>query len=226
MRTSPFPTRLIGSLLTALVTLLLTTTLLPPTAQASPTSEAARAVKVIRWSDGDTVVTTAGTVRLIGIDTPERGRCGYRAAKRVATRIAPPGSRIQLVNPRGVADRDRYGRKLRYVMRSGRDVGAVQIKRGSWAAFDGRDGYQRHPRQDRYRRLDRRHANYSCGQSPSRPVPPINGGQCPSYAPIKGNRDSMIYHRPGQRYYAITRAEECFRNAASAEAAGYRASRV
>jgi endonuclease YncB( thermonuclease family) len=212
-------------LLAALTGTVLTGTLLTAPTQASQTSRAAETVKVIRWSDGDTVVTTAGRVRLIGIDTPEVGKCGYRAATRVANRLAPPGSTVRLIRPRGGESTDGT-RLLRYVESAGRDIGAVQIRRGAWAAFDGRDGYQRHPRQDRYRRLDRQHANYNCGTQPSPSVPPINGGQCPSHAPIKGNRESMIYHRPGQTYYAITRAEECFRDAASAEAAGYRPARV
>ena len=55
---------------------------------------------------------------------------------------------------------------------------------------------------------------------------PVSRNSCPSYAPIKGNADSMIYHRPGQRYYDATNPEECFRNGASAEAAGYRAAKV
>ena len=52
------------------------------------------------------------------------------------------------------------------------------------------------------------------------------GGECPSSAPIKGNANSMIYHRPDQQYYDITVAEECFATAAQAEAAGYRAAKV
>ena len=48
---------------------------------------------------------------------------------------------------------------------------------------------------------------------------------CPSSHPIKGNRDSMIYHRPGQQSYNVTKAEECFAYASDAEAAGYRAAK-
>ena len=48
---------------------------------------------------------------------------------------------------------------------------------------------------------------------------------CPSSAPIKGNKDSMIYHRPGQRDYNRTKAEECFASNADAESAGYRAAK-
>jgi hypothetical protein len=52
------------------------------------------------------------------------------------------------------------------------------------------------------------------------------GGACPPSAPIKGNANSMIYHRPGQEYYDITVAEECFATAARTEAAGYRAAKI
>ena len=47
---------------------------------------------------------------------------------------------------------------------------------------------------------------------------------CPASHPIKGNRSSMIYHRPGAEFYDQTRPEDCFASPADAEAAGYRAS--
>lgn len=55
---------------------------------------------------------------------------------------------------------------------------------------------------------------------------PKSDGSCPSWAPIKGNADSMIYHMPGQRHYDITKAEECFRTEDAAVKAGYRKSKV
>lgn len=55
---------------------------------------------------------------------------------------------------------------------------------------------------------------------------PRSDGSCPSWAPIKGNADSMIYHLPGQRFYNVTKAEECFRTQTAAVAAGYRKSKV
>lgn len=200
-----------------------------PAFVTTASAEAAAPVRVLRWVDGDTVVTTRGEVRLIGVDTPERGRCGYRAATRHAVRIAPVGSIIRLANPSSVQDSDRYGRLLRYVDRGRRDISAAQITFGARARYDSGDGYDWHPRQARYHRLDARYRNYRCaasgGSSVSGAVAP-QGWDCPSYAPIKGNASSMIYHRPGQAYYAATHPEECFRNAASAEAAGYRAAKV
>ena len=206
----------------------------PATAAASATTFAT--AKVVRWVDGDTVETSRGTVRLIGVDTPERGRCGYVKATQLARLLAPAGSVIRLGNPGSVKNQDHYGRLLRYVDRGRRDIGNAQIWHGAWARYDSRDGYQRHPRQAKYRRVDARHRNYCGKRNPSsKPkasggvsgaVAPVSKSSCPSYAPIKGNADSMIYHRPGQRYYGVTNPEECFRNAASAEAAGYRAAKV
>ena len=131
-----------------------------------------------------------------------------------------------------MTNQDRYGRLLRYVNRGARDLSAAGIQHGARARYDSRDGYQRHPRQASYRRLDATHRNYRCasgstssGSGVSGTVAP-QGRSCPSYAPIKGNASSMIYHRPGQQYYGATVPEECFRNAASAVAAGYRAAKI
>ncbi|QTH38013.1 hypothetical protein [Yimella sp. cx-51] len=56
--------------------------------------------------------------------------------------------------------------------------------------------------------------------------PPTGSWNCPSWAPIKGNASSRIYHLPGQRYYSKTKPEMCFANERAAIAAGYRKSKV
>lgn len=204
-----------------------------PVAVLAP-AQAASPVKIIRWVDGDTVETTAGEVRLIGVDTPERGRCGYGTATSLATRLAPAGSKISLVNPRSVQDADAYGRKLRYVVRGKVDVGLRQIIKGSRARYDSIDGYDHHPKQKSYRAADKRHQNYQCssgsggGAANSGSYPPISTNSCPAKARIKGNRGSngWIYHVPGQQYYSVTNPEECFATGAAARKAGYRASKV
>ncbi|GAA1180912.1 hypothetical protein GCM10009584_23660 [Ornithinimicrobium humiphilum] len=55
---------------------------------------------------------------------------------------------------------------------------------------------------------------------------PISSWNCPSWAPIKGNANSGIYHMPYQRYYDATKPEDCFRTEAAAVAAGYRKAKV
>jgi hypothetical protein len=49
---------------------------------------------------------------------------------------------------------------------------------------------------------------------------------CPPDYPIKGNRQSRIYHLPGQVSYPSTVAEYCFASAEAAELAGFRMSRA
>ncbi|MGQ2914789.1 cell wall-binding repeat-containing protein [Microbacterium aurantiacum] len=53
---------------------------------------------------------------------------------------------------------------------------------------------------------------------------PASVSSCPSWAPIKGNASSMIYHVPGGQFYARTNPEECFTTEAAARSAGYRKS--
>ena len=104
--------------------------------------------------DGDTIRLANGQyVRLIGVDTPERGRPYYQAAKINLDLLV--GGRIQLVNPASVDDVDRYGRLLRYVRDGGRDTGLAQIRQGyAHARYDSLDGYDRHPMQATYRQTD------------------------------------------------------------------------
>ena len=108
-------------------------------AQAASSYVSWTTAKVVRWVDGDTVVTSKGTVRLIGVDTPERGRCGAGTATAYAKRLAPAGSTIKLGNPKSVRDRDRYNRNLRYVDRG-------QDRPRQPADHQGRQGPLRRPR--------------------------------------------------------------------------------
>lgn len=50
---------------------------------------------------------------------------------------------------------------------------------------------------------------------------PLPDGSAPAGFTIKGNADSMLYHRPDSRSYSVTKAEVWFDSAESAEAAGF-----
>ena len=50
---------------------------------------------------------------------------------------------------------------------------------------------------------------------------PDADGNGPDTHPIKGNRDSMLYHTPDSRYYKVTKAEVWFDTEENAEAAGF-----
>jgi endonuclease YncB( thermonuclease family) len=125
---------------------------------ALPQSARPRVVHVV---DGDTLdVTGDRRVRLVGIDTPEVGECGYERATALLTRLTL-GERVNLA--RSGEDRDKYGRLLRYVDVAGVDAGLVLLRRGvAVARYDSRDGYGFHPREPQYVRADRRSPDGGC----------------------------------------------------------------
>ena len=72
---------------------------------------------VVRWVDGDTVelivdlpfyLTYRNHFRLLGVDTPERGRAGYAEATAYCNAWAPPGTRVTATTEKD----DKYGRWL------------------------------------------------------------------------------------------------------------------
>lgn len=93
--------------------------------------------RVVRVVDGDTYEVRYGgrrhMVRMIGIDTPERGECYYDLATRNLRRALPRGTRVLLVSDRTQDRRDRYGRLLRYTMRTRdhKDINRAQVWKGS-----------------------------------------------------------------------------------------------
>lgn len=178
----------------------------PPvtTPPVQTTTSIARVTAVV---DGDTIRTSRGTVRLIGMDTPERGRCGYNTATANARRLAPVGSQVTLVKVAGRDNQDRYGRYLRYVSRNKVDLGGAQIKAGlADARYDSRDGYGWHPKQDTYVALDRanpdKYPHAACSIAPVKKYPPkATSGKytgCRAYRSNGTSRDEK-----GRRYTKI-----------------------
>lgn len=123
-----------------------------PRATRSKTATVNRTVTFVSVVDGDTIETSAGTVRIIGIDTPERGECGHDRASAAIERILSAGDRVVLKLPRGENDRDAYERLIRYVTTSkGVDVGLMQLTSGNAVArYDSTDGYPAHPYEAAY----------------------------------------------------------------------------
>ena len=68
-------------------------------------------------TDGDTFRTADGTrIRIVGVDTPERGDCYFAEASAHLGELIPPGTNVRLAYD--VERLDRYGRTLAYVYRS------------------------------------------------------------------------------------------------------------
>lgn len=128
--------------------------------------------------DGDTVdVVRSGRterVRIIGIDTPEQGECGFDDAARALALLAA-GQTVTLETA-AQARRDEYDRLLSYVdlQADGTDVGLALIFDGfAVARYDSLDGYGAHPRESAYRAADERSQPVlSCPTAPDEPSTP------------------------------------------------------
>ena len=107
-------------------------------------------VDVIRVIDGDTIVISGDErVRLIGIDTPENGQCGFDEAKQALEKLLASGSATFYSGT--TSDKDQYDRLLRYIEVEGIDVGLNLISNGfAVARYDSRDGYGPHDRESEY----------------------------------------------------------------------------
>lgn len=130
---------------------------------------------VINVVDGDTVDVRSASgnrarVRVIGIDTPERGECGFSEASSALTALVLHQQVDLVAGARD--DRDRYGRILRYVDVGSTDPGLSLIQQGyAIARYDSRDGYGHHRRQDAYIAADTATTHYCAGTAKPSPSP-------------------------------------------------------
>jgi micrococcal nuclease len=107
-------------------------------AQISGASVEARIGVVSSIYDGDTLTLAGGQrVRLLQIDTPElgSGECYSRAARTALLNLLPVGSRVVLETDPALDQVDRYGRLLRYLVRSGLNVNIELVRRGAAAPY-------------------------------------------------------------------------------------------
>ncbi|NND84447.1 MAG: hypothetical protein HKN46_04800 [Acidimicrobiia bacterium] len=97
-----------------------------PTATVAPDT-----TKVVEVVDGDTLIVLHDgeevSVRLIGINAPERGECGYEEATEALAGLASEGFVALIID---VTDTDEFGRLLRYVTVLGSDLGKRLVADG------------------------------------------------------------------------------------------------
>ena len=88
---------------------------------------------VTRVIDGDTVVLENGEhVRLLGIDTPEKGQKYYREARDyLKQRVLGKNVKLTYTNE----EKDKYGRLLRYVFVNGMMVNTELVENGLASAY-------------------------------------------------------------------------------------------
>lgn len=144
---------------------------------------APRTYLVTRIIDGDTLeLGTGDDVRIVGIDTPEVGECGYDKAAANLSYLTL-GKQVTLTV--SDEDRDRYGRLLRYVNVGQLDAGLRLIQNGlAIARYDSRDGYGFHPREPQYIAADKASPNLKCAAPQPVAAAPEQGSACaPGYTP-------------------------------------------
>jgi micrococcal nuclease len=127
-------------------------------ASAQPAREGAFTLrgKVSHVFDGDTISVRLDSgrrerVRLIGIDTPERGACLAGKARTLARGLAT-GERVLLLGDPTQDTRDRYGRLLAYAWVHGRDLGFQLVSAGVARVYVYDDPFRR---LSAYRRAER-----------------------------------------------------------------------
>ena len=96
-------------------------------------------------------------VRLIGINAPERGKCGFDKAKAALSALID-GKEFELISGNTKGDTDVYGRLLRYIEIGGVDAGFELLTSGYVvAAYDSQymEGqYGPHDREGAYREIN------------------------------------------------------------------------
>ena len=84
--------------------------------------------------DGDTLDAVcagqAQRIRLLRINTPERGQPGYAEASQALAELLGNGEILLEFETPGVAERGRFGRLLAYVHHAGRNTNLEMVRRG------------------------------------------------------------------------------------------------
>jgi endonuclease YncB( thermonuclease family) len=152
--------------------------------EARPSGEFTKTGTVTYVVDGDTVdVSLRGggreRVRLIGIDTPERGTC-QAAEATTRTRSLALGKRVVLRGDATQDTRDRYRRLLAYVwLPGGKDLGYQLVNGGFAKVYVYRSPFQR---LSAYRRAEQTATSGGLGLWSCEPAG--SDGAChPSYSP-------------------------------------------
>ena len=159
--------------------------------------------------DGDTLDVRLGgggseRVRVIGIDTPERGDC-YFAQARSRARSLALGRRVVLRGDATQSTRDRYGRLLAYVDLPGGDLGLQLVRGGFGKVYVYDRPFQRvgaYRRGEQAAQAARAGLWRACGAAAGGGSAGTPSGSChPSYTPclpIVGDLDCADVRRLGK----------------------------
>ena len=80
--------------------------------------------------DGDTVQSGKVWVRLVQINTPERGECGYEEATTYTRNFLKLNSKTRLISDARLDSFDEHGRALGYLTKGNRNLNLELVKYG------------------------------------------------------------------------------------------------
>jgi len=84
-------------------------------------------VEIERIVDGDTLIANGNSIRLLGINTPEKGEIYYDQAKQYLEKLAlNKTARLEF----GKDKKDRYNRTLAYIYINGQNINLELVKKG------------------------------------------------------------------------------------------------
>ncbi len=87
--------------------------------------------QVTKIIDGDTIETSIGKIRLLGINTPEKNQPYYQEAKEFLNQIENKTIQVQ----KDKEDLDKYDRKLRYIFYQNRIINIEILEKGLATTF-------------------------------------------------------------------------------------------
>ena len=133
------PRRLLGLALLVLPVVAVVSLLQEPSPSSAPAMPATT-LRDVYAVDGDTITARAEDgaeirIRLLGIDAPEHGECGFQEATDGLTTLLQAGGSVEFTHDPATDQHDRYGRFLGYVAVDGNDAGLSLIDDGLVAAW-------------------------------------------------------------------------------------------
>jgi micrococcal nuclease len=171
-------------------------------------------VHVISVIDGDTVLVTSGgqdeKIRLIGINTPEKGECGFNEAKDyLSSLILSQNIVIEMDSTQG--EYDKYDRLLAFIFFQDQNINQLMIEHGHAKEYTYDKPYI-YQQSFQKAELDAKLSNsgvWACSQLDENTIQAsASNPECKIKGNISINSQTKIYHLPSCPDYNKTRINE------------------
>ena len=179
---------------------------------------------VTKVIDGDTITLSDDNhVRLIGINTPEKGQFYYQEAKDKLTSLVE-GKEVSLVKDK--TNNDRYGRLLRYVYLDDIFINEVMVEEGYAEAIEYKPNLA-HQDVLEAAELEAKRQNLGIWKDYKEDLTACQRLGCPTNSNFAGSKNSNFFYEC-DCYYALKIKKDnliCFSNQEDAINKGYQESR-